>query len=186
MMFLFYSQSCISREYLQIKPCHPKSKSLLEGEFGCGGSGAGRSPGTLRAGVLQVCLRTLPVEEEPHLSSPAHLRLSQRSAPASQTAARAMAPGVCGQGAAQSSQLSSLWLEVWKTPQTRAAKLRPGQEVDSEEGKQRHQRKQWKGGAPGSNKADIQHHPGDWDPVSARRLHVQWGWPAGQTWPGLS
>lgn len=36
MMFLFYSQSCILRAYLQIKPCHPKSKSLLEGEFGCG------------------------------------------------------------------------------------------------------------------------------------------------------
>lgn len=36
MMFLFYSQSCILRAYLQIKPCHPKSRSLREGESGYG------------------------------------------------------------------------------------------------------------------------------------------------------
>lgn len=36
MMFLFYSQSCILRAYLQIKPCHQKSKSRLGSDFGCG------------------------------------------------------------------------------------------------------------------------------------------------------
>lgn len=119
MMFLFYSQSCILRAYLQIKPCHPKSGSPREVESGHGQD-------LMLCGPCGTC---------PPLCAPAAVSFLKRGYPACPPHSTAASLSMCNLARQEavswapspepaSMRGGSCGWKVWKTPHARAATMR--------------------------------------------------------------